>query len=771
MTLRRSPLEEVVARDLRSPLYLTPEEADGRWRDLFPERAAFIPPPYPIFGTDEHTILTYAYPISRTETSHKLFKLIKNHTGALTTHQIRIMEGDRERTGELKAGRAEVLQLVTLEMENALLSDYGRGLYEIFVLLVSRYVAQAVSSVPTIVARENAALARKHREKIRYLVARAWAILLEEAGREAVGHLRSLTTTGPSHRSHLLEIVIQDLLPLALEAPPGEPTALASYVGVRYGIDGKDALSRGVSALLRLADVFQKQPELRGALQAATGAVDLSTGRAVLEPRLWTVVRAMGLLDRIGVSVRLAELYTDLGRRLKRLEIVTALRRHIAEVVSSGDTVTIVSRRPPVTISPSTRPMDFSRPGVIDSSVQRFGLVYDLTNFTQTLEEIRQRGHRAEEQALRFMYVFGQQLNDIRRRRHLTFEKFLGDGAFYSSRRAGRVLAAACEIQQVYASLRTHGFPFSKGIRIAVNFGTYQLLPMMTDESGQASRFEFFGHGIVELLRLTTGKSTHEIEEIAEHLIHSGYNPKLVDDFLAPLLEARSGAPEGDPRTFTVRIDRNGELVNEGIVLTPAFVEELAREIPAGRIIPAENLGLRWAVVSVNGENGGRLSIGLRFVGVAHLKGLQPLEIIEAMPWTDPLPGDAQPDRTGALLDLLHRLATPQAEGEDAPAAGIPPDLAVVTFLDEQSTRHWFFGRYRDRDDVLLDAVEAPLKSPDLGASEPVEAWLFRNRHELIRLYEGLRRESHGMTVPLRSLRGRAGYLGAFLAAPHRAPE
>lgn len=771
MTLRRSPLEEILARDLRLPLYLTAEEAGGRWKELFPELAASIPPPYPIFAADEEQVLAYGYPVAVTETSTRLRAKLGEHAAAQTAHQVQLVLGNRERDEELTSIRADLLQQVTLVMENALLSDYGRGLFEILVLALSWHVAEAVANVPRIVARENAAMARKHGEKIRFLVARSFASLLDEAGKEASRRLHSLAKTGLMRRLHLLPVITMDLLPLARIDLPRDPLTLASYVGVRYGINGKEVLGRGESALLRLTDVLAKRAELRGAFLAATGAIELSGERAFLEPRLWTVARAMDLLERIDVPVRLADLYTDLGKRLKRFEVIAAVRRHVVDVSTVDGTLTVVSRRPTFTISPSTRPMDFFRPGVIDSAVQRFGLVYDLTNFTQTLEEIRKHGHRAEEQALRFMYIFQERLNDIRRRRRLTFEKFLGDGAFYSSRRAARVLAAACEIQQLYDTLRKNGFPFSKGIRIAVNFGTYQLLPMMTDERGQASRFEFFGHGIVELLRLTTGKSTREIEEIAEHLIHSGYNPKLVDDFLAPLLRARSGAPDGDPRSFTVRIDRNGELINEGIVLTPAFVEELAREIPAVRSVPAEAVGLRWAVVGLPDEDPLGVFVGLRFVGVAHLKGLRPLEIIEAMPWRGSPPTDAPPEHAGALLDVLRRLATPQAEETGEAAAGVPHDLVVVTYFDQDARRHWLFGRYRDGDDMLLDAIEVPLKPPGLGKAEPLEAWLFRNRRELMQIYDGLRRESDGASIPMRSIRHREGYVGAFLAAPHRAPE
>ena len=68
-------------------------------------------------------------------------------------------------------------------------------------------------------------------------------------------------------------------------------------------------------------------------------------------------------------------------------------------------------------IAKTTRPYNFTAPGVIDSAVRRFGLIYDLSNFTTVLEEVRKAGRMAEERALQFMYVFQNRLEAIRRRR------------------------------------------------------------------------------------------------------------------------------------------------------------------------------------------------------------------------------------------------------------------------------------------------------------------------------------------------------------------
>jgi hypothetical protein len=423
-------------------------------------------------------------------------------------------------------------------------------------------------------------------------------------------------------------------------------------------------------------------------------------------------------------------------------------------------------------IAKTTRPYDFTAPGVIDSSVRRFGLIYDLSNFTTVLEEVRKAGRMAEERALQFMYVFQNRLEAIRLRRRLTFEKFLGDGAFYTSRRAVRVIAAACEIQHAYEQLRNIGFPFNHGIRIALNFGVYRLLPML-HPGFEAKRFEFFGHGIVELARLTTGKSTREVSDIAEFLIHSGYDPGEVDVFLSPLASARSGQEQISTRPYSATIDPHGELVNEGIVVALPFIEELELEMRIAQLSVVTFDRLRWVLFPVDPDLPDSLHVGLRYLGVARLKGLPPQELAEAVVWTE-LPDEREeiPFKR-PLVGHLRRLAQSDHAGdeEELPATSdnIENNLLVVTYTLEDGDRTWIFGEYRDSDDMMLHAIKVPIQTPELRPGEPTEMWLFRNRFELARIYEGIRRESAGIATPLVTLRNRPGFLACFLAAPHRA--
>jgi hypothetical protein len=482
-------------------------------------------------------------------------------------------------------------------------------------------------------------------------------------------------------------------------------------------------------------------------------------------------IRTGGLADSLHLSGVQMDFLRDFGMRLKAFELLAALRRRILPMQRQGTTLVLAGASSATPIAKTTRPYDFTTPGVVDSSVRRFGLIYDLSNFTAVLEEVRKAGRMAEERALQFMYVFQNRLEAIRLRRRLTFEKFLGDGAFYTSRRALRVIAAACEIQHVYEQLRNVGFPFNHGIRIALNFGVYRLLPML-HPGPEAKRFEFFGHGIVELARLTTGKSAREVSDIAEFLIHSGYDSSEVDLFLSPLASVRSGREQMATRTYSATIDAHGELVNEGIVVALPFIEELELEMDITSLAVVTLDELQWVFLPIDPGLPDTLYVGLRYLGVARLKGLPPQELAEALVLTE-LPKDHEmiPFQR-PLVGHLRRLTQgghPQTESLTTEDENIATNLLVITYVIEDGTRKWIFGEYRDSDDVLLHAIQVPIQTPEMEPGEPMEMWLFRNRFELARIYESLRRESAGIATPLITLRSRPGYLACFLAAPHRA--
>jgi len=182
--------------------------------------------------------------------------------------------------------------------------------------------------------------------------------------------------------------------------------------------------------------------------------------------------------------------------------------------------------------------------------------------------------------------------------------------------------------------------------------------------------------------------------------------------------------------------------------------------------------GLRWLVVNVDPAGREMLPVGLRLLGVARLKGLEPVELVEAMPW----PWEEAPPRklqqTFDLSDALRRAGGSgplEVEGDDpSEVQTLSEDLVVVSFTEPTGLRRWILGEYRASDDVIVNALHVPLVVPtDAG---PIEMWLFRSRFDLAGMYEVLRRESSGIARPMSQMREQPDFQAWFLAAPHRAP-
>jgi hypothetical protein len=764
----------VLTEELRRPEFLTPDEVVGGWRTLFPNLSACLPTPYPIFGHDEEQVVTYGYPVLRSDGIRQLQRNLASLIGAEVEYRV-ASEND---SGADKRGvmteRDRLYRSLTTILENVFMNDYGRGMAEVFLLFLSSEVVHAVSQVPRLVRMTDRYSDDSTATRHRHATAGVLGGLIQRAAHGASDRLRKLAQVRLAPKiSPLLGVICADQLLLTESRPTMEMSSFDSYLRGRFRYDAATLNATLEHAIGRLSQVMARRAELGELLTLAAGInIDLTEPRTLLEPRLLKALSRAEVLDSIGLSKTQATLCRELGLNLKRFELLAALRRRIVSMTRRGNHLVLSEPSSRGPIAPTTRPFDFTAPGVVDNSVRRFGLVYDLTNFTAILEDVRKKGRMAEEKALQFMYVFQNRLEEIRRDHRLIFEKFLGDGAFYSSRRALRILAAACEIQHAYDRLRRSGFPFDQGIRMALNHGIYRLLPML-DSDREIRRFEFFGHGIVELVRLTTGKSTREVADIAEFLIHSGYEESEVELFLAPIATARSAAKASEIRTYTASIDSHGELFNEGIVLTFPFLEHLERELEVPAFTRVSEHGVRWLLFPLDPERPGPFQVGLRYLGVARLKGLAPLELVEAAVWTE-IPADARIiSEESSLIELLRRLGQPGADSDDTDdgsAAVIDEDMVVLTFLDSDGTRQWVFGRHRSSDDVVLQAVQMPMQIPTMSEDEPLETWLFRNRYELERLYLGVRRTDPGTTMQVAPMRRREGYVGCFLAAPHKAP-
>lgn len=729
-----------------------------------------VPDPFPVFNADEDDIIAWGYPVQRSEGIRRLKVQLERQIGR-ELEFLHLDEADLDDRRKVVAGRDAITTSLEGLFLNAMLNDYGRSLVEVLLLSLSVDIQRLMAAVPRFLARRTESPLDAARA-VRQLASMLGAQILKGAA-QAGDRIRKLSD-GPirGENSPFFDLLCRDPLLLVEASIPRDSGRLAFLLSsrTRVGTGALLQLSRTIGE--RFAEAVQRHPEWKGMVRHVCGGDFRPDGPdAGLEPAFLDLIKDIGWSRDLDLGEAEMARLRDFGIRLKGLELVAIMRNGIIPVGRDAEgrwTASIRGRT--TTIAASTRPYDFTAHGVVDSAVFRFGLIYDLTNFTAVLQEVRKAGRTAEEQALQFMYVFQSRTEEIRVARRLIFEKFLGDGAFFSARRASRVLAAAIEIQSAYDQLRQAGFPFDQGLRIAVNAAEYRLLPMGLGPSGQPA-YEFFGHGIVELARLTTGKSTREVAQVAELLVHAGYDPEEVDEFLRPLIEARVSKTGGSTRPYQVSLDSHGDLINEGIVVTLAFIKALAQELDECAIWEGSLDEMRWLVINAVPGGDTPVAVGLRMLGVARLKGLAPVELVEAIAWPET---NSNLKRYKGPLDLVeslrrvggHRPMDDEAEAADVPE--IPDDVVVISFEDASGVQRWIIGSYRTADDVVVHALSIPLVVPDDAGS--TEMWLFKSRFELSEMYQVLQRESSGVSQPMSQLREQRRFQAWFLAAPHRAP-
>ncbi len=426
---------------------------------------------------------------------------------------------------------------------------------------------------------------------------------------------------------------------------------LSSYFNGSLRIDGRDLRRR----LEELARWHFGQLATDPALRAAVIHLVKSDSRS--DPRNDPRSDGRDLLSRPGYVAYLATLkgydperllpppmvqvWEGLLLKLKEFELVHALRRLIVPI-ELRDGHMVARELPPgravpggeLRLSPATRPLDFMEPWVVDPRVERYGMIYDISEFSATLSLLHRAGNDSQDGAFLAMFRFQRRINRLATSHRAKLEKYLGDGAFYSSREATNLLLVSVHLQRYYVEAVREGLPFDRGMRIALNHGPYRLIPM-GGRPEEGERYEFFGPGLVELSRLTTGKATQEVDEVKTMLLNQGYPEATVHRFFAPLAQKNVDVVDKkeEARTFYAYINRNGTLHNNGMVATGPFIAQLDRELASAPIHRGHE-GDRAYVVLALEDGGERLPVGIRKLGMAHLKGLEQLtvyEIVDAM--------------------------------------------------------------------------------------------------------------------------------------------
>jgi hypothetical protein len=589
--------------------------------------AELLPVPAKIFLIDELEPKGFGFAVTKSPTVDELETRFQKWLEEELTAR---SDATARRRDLLSGYRDHLVKLARNAQESSVLADY----HAVFWLLHTQQIARAFATFmrKTI----DAGMSREEADRLKYALHAKWTNAVRDA----------LPVKG------FVQLVLDNALIAGEEFISPDLRELRSYVQGYLRRDFNDFRKAFDTLRTTATTLLAKDRMLRRAVSLLGYPESLAPHVvALLDARVWQL---LGEHPSFKAPSELSMIDTA-ARKLLEFFVVQSLRRGIIWMTTTAEGENIAEDNSGTMYSRAIRPMNFGRRGVVEPIVYRYGLVYDITSFTETLGEIARGGKGEEQSSYRQMLEFQRELAEITRKHGLQFEKFLGDGAFYTSRRATRTAHAAIEVQQFYSNARAKGFAFNKGMRVALNYGYYRLLPMQVSADG-TQIMEFYGPGIVELSRLTTGKATKELEDIQHLLLAHGYDQNDVYRFFAPLSRSVDHTDASEQqREFYAYVNENGHLINEGIVVSIPFLRQLSTEIEedAQKIY---RLRAPWNVYlgfPSSIERSGY--IGIRLLGSVSLKGIGMQDIGEIVWLSEQEAEISLIDEPKPLLQLLQQ--------------------------------------------------------------------------------------------------------------------
>ena len=634
-------------------------------RAVIPRTEEILPQPQMIFLQDETEAPLLGFPILKSQKLGALEKALETFLEAELEAQfaVYLRRGfdSRAYAEKWEGYRARLAQA----MENVTVARHGGNYAGMFWLHHSLAVVRHLNAIPKRLLRQDLKLGREHGDEVKYKVFFKWIDKVVNAAYDTAHRLaEELTEDEDALFPPLLALMRDNVLIFTEDYIGPDLSELTSYFNGCLKIDGRD-LRKRLKALQQWHEKsFATDRVLRAAATQLLGDEPQTETRSLLNRAGYASFlssHARYRADRLLPPDKI-QVWESLLQKIKEFEILNSMRKLVVPLEIQDGALICRERSSstggtsPLRASTATRPIDFGAGWIVDPVVERCGLVYDITDFSATISILGRAEKMAIEDAFRMTSLFQRKINKLASSLDLRLEKYLGDGAFYSGRHARRMLVVAVHLQRYYPEFVSRGFPFKSGLRIAMNFGEYRLMPLEGTPANGRARYEFFGHGLVELSRLSTGKKTQELEEFKTYLISQGYPAGAVNKFFSPLMQSNSElmSKHEESRPFYAYINQNSALINEGIVATEPFVSRLGS---FSDMYYAKEQGRGYIAVAVSEEVGGRLVIGFRKLGTGKFKGLEPMpvyEIVDGADWDEqalkPIPSQKL---TGALERLF----------------------------------------------------------------------------------------------------------------------
>jgi len=619
-------------------------------RRVVPQVEEVLPEPQTIFPEDESIPPQEGFPILLSERLTGLSQALETYLEVECEVQFGHHTRQRFDTRAYTETWERYRIRLSRTMENVTEARHGGNFAAMFWLFHSLAVARYLQGIPKRLRRQDLTLGRDHGDEIKYKVFFKWIDKAVTAAYDTAHRMApELEEDENALFPPVLALMRDNVLIFTEDHISPDLSELSSYFSGCLRIDGRDLRQR----LRALEDWHAKNLSsdnvLRAAVSSLLGAEPDGESRKLLARAGYVSFLSQHVSynsQQLLTSDKI-QVWESLLQKLKEFEILHALRKMVVPLKigtdgkptfcdhpgnsSSGDP------RSSAAVSASTRPIDFTAAWIVNPVVERFGLVYDITDFSATISMLGRAEKMAIEDAFRMTSVFQRKINKLASSLDLRLEKYLGDGAFYSGRDARHMLSVAIHLQRTYPQFLDKGFPFKSGLRIAMNYGEYRLLPLEGAPASGTARYEFFGHGLVELSRLSTGKKTQELEEFKTYLISQGYPEPAVNKFFSPLMKTNSElvSKTEEARRFYAYINHNSALINEGIVATEPFVSRLGR---FEDLFFAKDQGRGYIAVLCEEETGDPVRVGIRKLGIGKFKGLEPMpvyEVVDGRSWDE----------------------------------------------------------------------------------------------------------------------------------------
>ena len=588
-----------------------------------------LPAPQPIFLEGERASPLRGFLVVETPDLLRFESLLEQALEAVTLRLVRQRRGEPASDDAAELAWRGYLGLLEQAAENVTASDYGRRYPAVFWLYHSEVVARWLARCPARARAMDPEIGDAAAAEIKYAVYEEYVRGADRTLRIVARRLASDGEPREELFPPMFSLLRNNVLIMSEVAIDKDLESLEAYFEGFLREDGRDfrrrwrrlrlwhaslvEQDRGLEHLSRLlSEILRGQGS--DLLLSTPGYVSyLSTTIAGYDPELLLSPRQVEIWEDLLGKLRTFELLRGLRRLLLRVQRVEG--RLVCPAVEAERLGAAASE---TYLSPTLRPLDFMSPWVVDPGVNRGGLLYDLVHFTRRVSQLREAPPERQESAFRAFFHLQRRLDRIALEHRLYHEKYLGDGSFYTGRDCARLLVAALRMQRAYRDALRRGFPFDDGMRVALNHGHYRLLPLGGPYTSSI-RYEIFGESVVELFRLVSGKSSQDLEELASSLVAQGYGAEEVRKFFAPLLGPGLAGVEATP--FRARLSRAGQLLNNGIVATAGFLDDL--EQGGSWRSPRRFVGGDRRFVVIELEDAGEcLDVALRPLGRADLKGL-----------------------------------------------------------------------------------------------------------------------------------------------------